>query len=55
MKATVDAIEAAGLRSGVKIMIGGGTVDEKVRVFAGADAYGADAVAAVSIAAGWTR
>jgi methanogenic corrinoid protein MtbC1 len=54
MKQTTEAINAAGLRDGLKIMIGGGTVDDHVRVFAGADAFGADAIAAVSLAKQWT-
>ena len=54
MKQTVDAIKAAGLRDSVKIMIGGGTMDDTVRQYAGADAYGLDAMAAVSLAKGWT-
>lgn len=53
MKATVDAIQAAQLRDQVKIMIGGGQIDEKVKEYAGADAYGKDAMAAVTIAKGW--
>jgi methanogenic corrinoid protein MtbC1 len=53
MKETIDAIEAAGLRDGVKIMIGGGQVTEEVREYAGADAYGRDAVAGVSLARQW--
>ncbi|GEA17294.1 cobalamin B12-binding domain-containing protein [Moorella sp. E306M] len=54
MKETVEAIKAAGLRERVKIMVGGGSIDEHVRVFAGADAYGPDAMAAVSLARQWT-
>jgi methanogenic corrinoid protein MtbC1 len=53
MKETVEAIEKAGLRDKVKIMIGGGQVNEQVRDFTGADAYGRDAVAAVELAKGW--
>jgi 5-methyltetrahydrofolate--homocysteine methyltransferase len=53
MKDTVDAIAAAGLRNEVKIMIGGGVMDEEVRKFAGADAYGPDAMAAVNLAKDW--
>ena len=53
MKETVDAIQAAGLRDKVKIMIGGGQIDEQVRNYTGADAYGRDAVAAVQLAKGW--
>lgn len=54
MKKTVEAIEAAGLRDQVKIMIGGSQVDDEVRKYAGADAYGADALAAVKFAKEWT-
>lgn len=53
MKQTVDAIKAAGLRDSVKIMIGGGTTDEQVKVYAGADAYGKDAIAAVTLSKKW--
>ena len=48
MKETVEAIKAAGLRDGVKIMIGGGQVDDKIREYTDADAYGKDAMAAVA-------
>ena len=53
MKDTVDAIAAAGLRNEVKIMIGGGVMDAEVKKFAGADAYGQDAMAAVNLARRW--
>jgi len=53
MKETVDAIKAAGLRDQVKIMIGGGQIDEQVRTYTGADACGRDAVEAVKLARGW--
>jgi len=53
MKETIAAIEAAGLRDRVKIMIGGGQVNEEVQRYAGADAYGRDAVAGVSLARKW--
>jgi 5-methyltetrahydrofolate--homocysteine methyltransferase len=53
MKSTVAVIKDAGLRDQVKIMVGGGAVDEKVREYAGADAYGADAVVAVSLSKHW--
>ena len=54
MKETVEKIEAAGLRDKVKIMVGGGAVDDQVRQYASADAYGLDAMAAVSLAKQWT-
>jgi len=53
MKTTVESIKDAGLRDQVKIMIGGGQMDEYVREYCGADAYGADAVAAVSLSKNW--
>jgi 5-methyltetrahydrofolate--homocysteine methyltransferase len=53
MKETVDAIQDAGLRDQVKIMIGGGQIDDEVLSFSGADAYGKDAVEAVKLAQGW--
>jgi methanogenic corrinoid protein MtbC1 len=49
MKETVDAIKAAGLKD-VKIIIGGGQIDDTIRKYTGADAYGPDAVAAVTFA-----
>ena len=53
MKETVQAIEAAGLRKQMKLMIGGGQVDEAVRKYTGADAYGSNAVAAVTLCRQW--
>ncbi len=53
MKATVAAIEEAGLRSQVKIMVGGGPIDEKVQQFVGADAWGANAQTAVDLCNQW--
>jgi 5-methyltetrahydrofolate--homocysteine methyltransferase len=55
MKNTVEVIEDAGLRDQIKIMVGGGTVDEKVKEYTGADAYGADAVAAVNLSREWVE
>jgi methanogenic corrinoid protein MtbC1 len=53
MKETVGAIQAAGLRDGIKIMVGGGPVSEEVRNYTGADGYGKDAMAGVSLAKQW--
>jgi methanogenic corrinoid protein MtbC1 len=55
MKATVDAIRKAGLRDKVKIMIGGGQIDDEVRKYTGADAYGSDAMAAVAMSKQWIK
>lgn len=52
MKETVAALKAQGLDD-VKVMIGGGQVDESIRVFTSADAYGKDAMAAVALAKSW--
>jgi 5-methyltetrahydrofolate--homocysteine methyltransferase len=54
MKATVEALRAAGLDD-VKVMIGGGQVDDQIRNYTGADAYGRDAMAAVALAKRWTE
>jgi len=51
MKETVAALRAAGLS--VKVMIGGGSVTEQVRDYAGADALGANAQSAVALADRW--
>ncbi len=53
MKKTVEALEKAGLRDGVKVMIGGGQIDDEVRKYVRADAYGKDAVAAVNLCRQW--
>ena len=53
MKETVEAIAKAGLRDRIKIMIGGGQIDDEVRKYAGADAYGSDAMEAVSLTKRW--
>lgn len=53
MKATVGALDAAGLRPGVKVMIGGGLVNEAVRAHASADAFGTDPQQAVDLANRW--
>jgi 5-methyltetrahydrofolate--homocysteine methyltransferase len=50
MKSTVEQVEAAGLRQDLKIIIGGGQMDDTVRKYTGADAYGDDAMAAVAFA-----
>jgi methanogenic corrinoid protein MtbC1 len=53
MKETVEALEAAGIRDKMKIMIGGGQMDDEVMKYARADAYGKDAMAAVALAKQW--
>lgn len=53
MKDTIAAFDAAGLRDRFKIMIGGGQIDETVRRYTGADAYGVNAVEAVALCRKW--
>jgi methanogenic corrinoid protein MtbC1 len=53
MKQTIEAIEAAGLRKNLKIMIGGGQIDEEIRQYVKADGYGRDAIAAVNFCKEW--
>src|SRR5512138_2897402 len=53
MKETIAALEAAGLRKGLKIMVGGGPVSEEVCHYTAADGYGRDAMAGVSLAKQW--
>ena len=50
MKATIEALEEAGLRDSVKIMIGGAPVTAAYAEQIGADAYAPDAASAVDIA-----
>lgn len=49
MKATVQALELAGLRQEVKVIIGGGVVSEIVRNYTGADAFSTDAMEGVNL------
>lgn len=53
MKKTVEAIQEAGLRDNLKIMIGGGQVDDTVKNYTGADAFGLNAMEAVSLCKRW--
>jgi methanogenic corrinoid protein MtbC1 len=53
MKETIQAIEREGRRDGLKIMIGGGQIDETVRAYTGADAFGVNAVEAVNLCKNW--
>jgi methanogenic corrinoid protein MtbC1 len=53
MKETVEAIEKAGLRGKVKIMIGGGQMSDEIKNYTGADAYGKDAMTGVNLAKKW--
>ena len=50
MKSTIEEVEKAGLKADLKVIIGGGQMDDTVRRYTGADAYGEDAMAAVAFA-----
>ena len=52
MKSTIEALEEAGVRGSVKIMIGGAPVTQAFAQEIGADAYAPDAASAVDAARG---
>jgi len=54
MKQTIQAMKDANLKDKVRVMIGGGQITEEVMKYTGADAYGRDAMAGVSLAKKWT-
>lgn len=55
MKQVVDDIKAAGLRDRVRIMIGGGQMNDEVSKYVGADAFRPDAISGVSLAKEWLK
>ena len=55
MKETIEAFDQSGMRGKFKVMIGGGQIDDQIRVYTGADAFGRDAMTAVSLAKQWVR
>ncbi|MBW2091321.1 MAG: cobalamin-dependent protein, partial [Deltaproteobacteria bacterium] len=44
MKAVMDQVNEKGLRDGLKVIVGGGVVNETVMNFIGADGYTTDAM-----------
>jgi 5-methyltetrahydrofolate--homocysteine methyltransferase len=50
MQATIEALRAAGLRDGVKVMVGGAPLNEDYAARIGADGYSPDASRAVTLA-----
>lgn len=50
MKAVIEALEAAGVRSGTKVMIGGAPITQQYADEIGADGYSDNASAAVALA-----
>lgn len=55
MKETIEAFEKEGMRKKFKVMIGGGQIDEVVKNYTGADAFGVNAVEAVNLCKNWMR
>jgi methanogenic corrinoid protein MtbC1 len=53
MKQVVDGLKTAGARDKVKVIIGGGQMDEQACNYVGADAFVTDAVTGVNICKGW--
>jgi methylmalonyl-CoA mutase cobalamin-binding domain/chain len=49
MKRVIEALEEEGLRSSVKVIVGGAPITEKFAREIGADAYGENAVTAIEI------
>jgi methanogenic corrinoid protein MtbC1 len=49
MRDTVNALVDAGIREKVNVIIGGGDTDQQVVEFTGADAFGRDALSAVTL------
>ncbi len=52
MKNAIEAIREEG-PAGMKIMIGGGQIDEQIQSYTGADAFGRDAIDAVRLCREW--
>jgi 5-methyltetrahydrofolate--homocysteine methyltransferase len=50
MKTTIEAIDEAGLRSQIRVLVGGAPVNERYATEIGADGYGVTATDAVSLA-----
>jgi 5-methyltetrahydrofolate--homocysteine methyltransferase len=50
MKTTIEAIKEAGLRRGIKVLVGGAPLNERYAMEIGADGFGATATDAVALA-----
>jgi 5-methyltetrahydrofolate--homocysteine methyltransferase len=55
MKATIQAMDTAGLRNKVKVLVGGAPVTERFAKEVGADGYAPDAASAVDLAKSFVR
>lgn len=55
MKRAVDQLKSAGLRDKVKVIIGGGRVDQHACEYVGADAWSNDAATGIKVMVNWMR
>ena len=55
MREVVEGLSDAGIRDKIKVIIGGGQMDEQVRQYVGADAFVIDAVSGINICKGWVK
>ena len=55
MKEVVDKLKEAGLRDGVKVLLGGGQIDDHVLKYVGADVFANDAMTNVSYLNGLSK
>jgi len=55
MKSTLDALQAAGVKGNLRILLGGNAVKKEFGVEIGADATALDAVEGLEICRGWTK
>jgi 5-methyltetrahydrofolate--homocysteine methyltransferase len=55
MKKVVEKLEEEGMRDKVKVVIGGGQMDEQVCKYVGADAFVIDAVAGINLCKEWVH
>ncbi|MFC2021330.1 B12-binding domain-containing protein [Chloroflexota bacterium] len=53
MKSAIEALDKAGLRKDVKVMIGGGQINDMVNTHTKADGWGINAMTAVRLAKEW--
>lgn len=53
MKNVVERLEQEGIRDSVKVIIGGGQMDDQICRYVGADAFVTDAVAGISLCKSW--
>lgn len=53
MKEVMEGLAAAGLKDKVKVILGGGQMDERVCTYVGADAFVTDAVTGINICKRW--